>query len=176
VQDRLYEVLRSNVGYVERELAAGRWTGLRFLRFRPERELRDTLTVAEDRARARAETDDEIVDVEEAVGHDAVVDTLREAIRVKAPAAHLAACPNGYQQPPYPLTVEDRERLYEETSRLLPDVLPRYLPGGPEGWSWRVEPQVASDETALLLRLTPRNERFEDPIVHALTPEEQSSS
>jgi hypothetical protein len=182
-QQALYDVLRQNAAYIGAELAAGRWTGLRFLRWRPERELRDTLNIAEAHARARAEAHNEELaaagerelDVETVIAQDAVVDTLREAVRIHAPAAHTSPCPRGYQQPPYPLTVQHREDLYAETSRILPDVLPRHLPGGPDGWSWRVEPQVTADASALILRLTPRNERFEDPIVHGQTPEEQAS-
>jgi hypothetical protein len=167
------QVTKSNVGYVGSELAAGRWTDLRFLRFRPERELADMLDLAERVARARAQDDPEVIDVEEAVGADPVVGTLRDALRVHAPANQVSGCPAGYTAIPYPLNVEDRERLYGSTSRVLQDVLPRYLPGGDEGWSWRVEPQVAADGSALLIRLTPRNSRFEDPIEHAQSVEQQ---
>lgn len=166
-------VIRENVGYIGGELVAGRWTALRFLRFRPERELKDMLDLAERVARARVEEDPEVIDVEEAIGQDNVVDTLRSAIKVHAPANQISACPPGYTAVPYPLSVEDRERLYDATGRILSDTLPRYLPGGDQGWSWRVEPQVSADGSALLMRLTPRNERFEDPIVHAQSVEEQ---
>lgn len=167
------QVTKSNVGYIGAELAAGHWTDLRFLRFRPERELADMLALAERVARARVEQDPDVIDVEEAVGADAVVGTLRDAIRVHAPANQVSPCPAGYVAIPYPLNVEDRERLYGSASRVLQDVLPRYLPGGDDGWSWRVEPQVATDGSALLIRLTPRNTRFEDPIEHGGTVEEQ---
>lgn len=173
-ESKMEQVVRANVGYIGAELAAGRWTALRFLRFRPERELKDMLAVAEAAAREVAAADDNIIDVEEAVGEDAVVSTLRDAVRVQAPANQIAGCPAGYEPVPYPLGVEDRERLYDATSRILQDAMPRHLPGGDQGWSWRVEPQVTQDGSALILRLTPRNERFEDPIVHAQTPEQQA--
>ena len=172
-ESNMERVIRANVGYIGAELTAGRWTALRFLRFRPDRELRDMLAVAEAHARAVAEADPDVVDVESRVGEDAVVSTLRDAVRVHAPANQIAGCPPGYEPVPYPLGVEDRERLYDATSRILVDVMPRHLPGGDQGWSWRVEPTVAKDGSALILRLTPRNERFEDPIVHGETPEEQ---
>lgn len=173
VESPMQTAIRENVGYVGAELAAGRWTDLRFLRFRPERELTDLLDLAERVARARVEDDPDVIDVEEAVSADAVVTTLRDAIRVHAPANQVSPCPPGYTAVPYPLHVEDRERLYASTSRVLQDVLPRYLPGSDEGWSWRVEPQVAQDGSALLMRLTPVNKRFEDSVEHELTVEEQ---
>lgn len=173
---KVRRVLTRNIDYIKAEVGAGRQIGLRFLRFRPARELRDTLEVAEDRARGAANRDETIVDIEAAIGQDWAVDVLRDAIKIHAPAAQVTDCPPGYVQPPYPLNVEDRERLYDATARILQDVMSRHLPGGSEGWAWRVEPQVTDDGSALILRLTPRNERFEDPITHAQTPTEQAAA
>lgn len=140
------QVAAGNARWLAERLAAGDVEALRFLRYRPSRELADVQTAARrvgasDAAARPAMTE--------------VASVLDDALQLaRGHTGGPSTCPLGYVPLEYPVTDEEKARLLQQAAdatRIL------RLPGAERGWTWNHAVDVDVDEMTVTIRLQARH-------------------
>jgi hypothetical protein len=135
--DPIAEVCEANARYVDDTYAAGHGDVLMFLRYRPERELVDTLDAARRLGLSTAQ----------GIIHDA----LRLA---RGHTGGLSNPPRGWTGVDYPVTQDDTDKLLAEAADAARRIR---LPGGGFGWAWKQEVTVDPDARTVTVTMTARH-------------------